>query len=302
MTRSDATWELPEPSATFDVPVDDDTVITLRRHGNPAGPRLVLSHGSGLAIDLYYPFWSLLTDDFDLIVYDLRNHGRNARGPLSGHHVPALARDQDLVFAAIDAHYGEKPKIGVFHSVSALATLLAPSNGSELSAVILFDPPLRKPGLTHEEYDEASLRNAAAARERTDRFASRQQFMDFALFSPNFRRVVPGVIELLAETTLRLSPSGDGYELICPPEYEAQLMEYGRIYAIGVDLLGYNSAVKVVGADPTLPYSFLPTIDLSEMAGVSYDFLPEATHLLQLEQPENCVAVMLDFLEDQGVS
>ncbi len=37
--------------------------------------RLVLSHGNGMAIDLYYPFLSLPTDDFDLIIYDLRNPG-----------------------------------------------------------------------------------------------------------------------------------------------------------------------------------------------------------------------------------
>ena len=72
---SETVWELPEPLSTHDVRVDDDTVITLRRHGNPQGPRLVMSHGNGLAIDLYYPFWSLLADDFDLIIYDLRNHG-----------------------------------------------------------------------------------------------------------------------------------------------------------------------------------------------------------------------------------
>ncbi len=51
--------------------MDDGTVITLRRHGNPAGPRMVLSHGNGLAADLYYPFWSLLADRFDIVVHDL---------------------------------------------------------------------------------------------------------------------------------------------------------------------------------------------------------------------------------------
>ncbi|MDE2704119.1 MAG: hypothetical protein OXI35_03565, partial [Gemmatimonadota bacterium] len=81
--------------------MDDDTVITLRRHGNPAGPRLVLCHGSGLAIDLYYPFWSLLTDDFDLIIYDLRNHGWNAVSSLQNHNVPTFVSDHHLILEAI---------------------------------------------------------------------------------------------------------------------------------------------------------------------------------------------------------
>ncbi|MYI82168.1 MAG: alpha/beta hydrolase [Chloroflexi bacterium] len=42
-------------------------------------------------------------------------------------------------------------------------------------------------------------------------------------------------------------------------------------------------------------------MDLSETVGVNYDFLPDATHLLQLEQPENCVALMLEFLEEQRI-
>ena len=91
MTSSNTVWNVPKPLSTVDVPVDDDTVITLRRHGNPDGPRLVLSHGNGLAIDLYYPFWSLLADEFDLVVYDLqkswlehRKHNRKPQYPYAG--------------------------------------------------------------------------------------------------------------------------------------------------------------------------------------------------------------------------
>ncbi|MCY4629986.1 MAG: hypothetical protein OXE75_03735, partial [bacterium] len=63
MTDDSSTrWAIPEPLETIDARMADGTVITLRRHGNPDGRRLVLSHGNGLAIDLYYPFWSLLAD------------------------------------------------------------------------------------------------------------------------------------------------------------------------------------------------------------------------------------------------
>ena len=48
--------------------MDDGALIILRRHGNPKGQRIVLSHGSGLSADLYYPFWSLLTDSFDIVI------------------------------------------------------------------------------------------------------------------------------------------------------------------------------------------------------------------------------------------
>ena len=40
-STSEIIWEIPEPLAISEVRGDVDTVITLRRHGNPAGPRLV---------------------------------------------------------------------------------------------------------------------------------------------------------------------------------------------------------------------------------------------------------------------
>ena len=53
-------WVVPEPRLAFDLTMADGAVIRVRRHGNPDGPRLVLSHGNGFAIDGYLPFWSEL--------------------------------------------------------------------------------------------------------------------------------------------------------------------------------------------------------------------------------------------------
>ncbi len=290
-------WEIPEPLSTGDVRVDDDTVITLRRHGNPAGPRLVLSHGNGLAIDLYCPFWSLLLDDFDLIIYDLRNHGWNTVGSMQNHNIPTLVQDGDCILAAIDRLFGTKPKIGVFHSVSALITLLSPTRGSEFSACVLFDPPLCKPDDDYEEFDAAVARTSAMTRRRAQRFRTRETLSEVLPYLPIFQRVVPGVCDLVARTTLRKSAGEEGYELRCPREYEARIVDYARAFAVMVDFETIHCPIKVLGADPTLPYSYLPTLDLSHMLTVDYDFLPEATHLLQLEQPEECVAIMREFIE-----
>ena len=293
--------EVPEPASAFRLQVGDDTDIRVRRHGNPNGPRLVLSHGNGLAIDLYYPFWSLLTDEFDVIVHDLRNHGQNTVGPIESHTLPTLAADHDLVLEAMAAEWGRKPTVGVYHSVSALAALLAPSSGSNLAALVLFDPPLRKPGVLREEFDEAAVEQARRARGRSNHFRSKENFADLMGFAPTFKGVVAGVARLAAETTLREASTGSGYELTCPPEYEAQIIEYARLFAVLVDLLALQCPVKVIGADPTLPYSYLPTFDIGEMVGVDYDFLPDATHLMQLQKPAESVAVMREFMGSIGL-
>ena len=193
MTNPDTVWELPIPISSHQTRMDDGSVIALRRHGNPDGPRLVMSHGNGLAIDLYYPFWSLLTDDFDLVIYDLRNHGWNEVTSLRNHTIPILVTDHDRILEEINQRYGKKPQVGVFHSVSALVSLLSPTKGSGYSARVLFDPPMCKPGVSYEEFDAGATQAAAMIRRRTYHFQSMEE-MSFGLrFLPPFQRAVPGV-------------------------------------------------------------------------------------------------------------
>ena len=291
---TEAVWEIPEPLSVREVRLDDRTVTTVRQHGNASGPRLVLSHGNGFAIDLYFPFWSLLADDHELIVYDIRNHGWNSVGELSDHNVPTLIRDHNLILDAVDRVYGNKPTVGIFHSLSSIVPLLSSAN--LYSALILFDPPLCRPGASQVELHAAAEKGAAQIRRRGYRFNSREDFADFLRYIPAFARVVPGVRELVAQTTLRQSADGEAYELRCPREYEAQLMDYTRSFFPLVDLESLSCPTKIVGADPTLPYSYLPTFDLSNVMKVDYDFIPEATHLLQLERPEECAAAVREFL------
>lgn len=295
-TTTEAVWEIPEPLSVCEVRLDDHTVTTVRQHGNSLGPRLVLSHGSGLAIDLYYPFWSLLADDYELIVYDLRNHGWNPVGELKDHNIPTLIRDHDAILDTINRVYGNEPTVGIFHSVATIVPLLSVTD--LYSALVLFDPPLCRPGASQVELQVAAEKAAAQIRRRGQRFRSREEFADFLGYIPSFVRVVPGVRELMAETTLRLARDGAAYELRCPREYEAQLMDYTRSFFPLVDLESLSRPTKIIGADPTLPYSYLPTFDLSNVMKVDYDFIPEATHLLQLEQPEECAATVREFLKD----
>ena len=282
---------------------DDGSNTIVRRHGNPAGPRLLLCHGNGLAIDLYFPFWSLLIDDFDLCVYDLRNHGWNAVGARSEHNMPNLVRDQEQVIEAVASNFGDRPTIGVFHSLSALTTLLSPQlsvgRSGTLSAWILFDPPLYRPGPGDPDYDALAERSAGMTRRRTDRFRKRSDFTDLLSYLPLLVRAVPGASELMARTVLTESPGEDGYELRCPREYEAQIVAYIRTYAFLVDFGELPCPTKVIGSDPTLPYAYLPTFNLSHIQTVDYDFIPETTHFLQLEKPAECVETMREFLEEQ---
>ena len=295
-----AIWEIPEPLSTDSVKVDDDAVIVLRRHGNPAGPRLVLSHGNGLAIDLYYPFWSLLAADFDLVVHDLRNHGWNKVGPLEAHSFDAFSRDHDSIFAAIRSLYGAKPAVGVFHSISALAALHLPSRGSRYSAMVLFAPPLCNTGSGYREFELRAVGTGDMLGRRAPWFRAKEELAELHANLHYFQLAVPGVFDLVARTTLRESGTGQGYELRCPREYEAKIWYEASGPAVSVDFGSLGCPTRIIASDPTVDPN-RPNFDYSAAAGVEHEFVPGSTHFLQLEKPEECAAAMLDFLGRHGL-
>src|ERR1700680_3073356 len=100
--------EVPEPLRTIDAVMDDGAVIRIRQHGNPDGPRLALSHGNGLAIDGYLPFWRSLRARYELIVFDFRNYGRNPTHRLDHHNWPTFIRDPEHLFHLVQKEFGAK--------------------------------------------------------------------------------------------------------------------------------------------------------------------------------------------------
>ncbi len=282
----------------------DGTTITLRRHGNPEAMRIVFSHGNGLGADTYFPFWSLLLDRYDVVVYDLRNHGWNTVGDRRAHNVPTFVSDSITILRSMDEYFGRKPAVGVFHSLSALTALLhvAHEGVGPFAALVLFDPPIRPPGGNPEDLESRGQLMAARARRRRNRFDTFGEFAASVRRSRMFERLQPGVVELIAETTLRPAADGSEYELRCPRDYEAQICEYFFGWSMQLDVADLPCPVKVIGADPTVSNAFLPSMDLSTLVELDYDFVPDATHFLMLENPQACVDVMLGFLENHGLA
>ena len=74
------------PAEIFSATMTDRVQVRIRRGGNPEGIRLYLSNGNGFAIDGYRVFWEPLLGEFDLILFDMRNHGRNDPSGADGHN------------------------------------------------------------------------------------------------------------------------------------------------------------------------------------------------------------------------
>lgn len=299
-------WKVPKPLTECKVALDDGTHSVVRQHGNPDGPRLLICHGNGLAVDLYYPFWSHFESDYEVLVYDLRNHGWNERTHENDHNIVTMVCDLEAILDETSKKFGAKPTFGIYHSLSALVSLLYSSQifsailtrqNCAFEGLILFDPPVYPtgPGESSEEFDQAVQTATIRTSKRTDHFKSIAQFEELMNFLPAFSRFVPGAIELMARSTLRECKAG-GYELRCPREYEARLTRFARTFAGQVNFDEPPHPIKVVGADPILPFSYLPTVDLSDMISVDFDFVADATHYMQLEKPELCAWYVDDFM------
>ena len=114
---------------------------------------------------------------------------------------------------------------------------------------------------------------------------------------PVFNRLQARDFDLIARTTLREAAEG-GYELRCPPEYEAQMFEEYYLWSNKTDVRDAPCPVKAISADPTIRGSYLPGDRIDEWLHVDYDFVPETSHMHQIEAPEKCRELMLEFLQE----
>ncbi len=307
-TENEATksisWTLPKPLTIREARMEDGTAILLRRHGNPDGIRIVLSHANGFAADTYYPFWSLLMKRFDIVVFDFRNHGWNSVGPMDSHSIPVFVQDLTQVACEIERFFGPKPVFGVFHSMSAQTAMIeASSRDGSFEGLVLFDPFVCPQGcdpFQKERLMKTMKTMVEAARRRRASFGSQESFAERLGKAPAFHKLLPGVVDLIARTTTRPADDNSSYILRCPPEYEARIAEQGYRLASSVDVDALSCPVKVIGSDPVVPHSYMPTIAMDEILALDYDFIPDTTHFLQLEEPEACVTAMQELRGRDG--
>jgi len=295
-------FELPAPSTVFDVALEDGAKIRMRRHGNPDGVRLFLTHGNGFAADAYYPYWQQLLHKFDVLVFDFRNHGQNVPAVPPHHTYEQLARDLERVVQETNSRLGVRPTAGLFHSMSARTAMKhAIEIGWRWDALVLFDPPnVPPPG--HPAYAAMAAfekKLSEWARQRRRRFPTIEELAEEYRQSRATARWVEGEHELMARSVLRKSPDGDGYELVCDPENEATIYAQAMTMNLWPNARAFGGPVKLVGCDPNMqgaPATGVANRVLGSEGGYDYSFVEGTGHLLQIEKPNECVRLTLEFL------
>ena len=306
--RETAGFVLPGPSATLDLTMDDGAPIRVVRHGNPSGPRAVLSHGNGFASDAYFPFWRLMLERFDLALFDFRNYGRNPFHAPAPHDYPRFARDSAAVHGAVADAWGGKTTVGVFHSMSGTTALLAAVDGAwHWDALVLFDPPIAPP--EGDPLYAALMAESEAlcngARIRKNRFADPDDLAEVYRGLYRFRRLRKGTAELAARSSMRFDPGSGEWRLCCPGPVEAGV--YVEVGTLPIWRKAGPPArpLLIVGADrkpDDAPATAHCCEAFCEAFGIDHAFVPDTGHLMQLEEPERCFALVEGFLVDNGIA
>jgi pimeloyl-ACP methyl ester carboxylesterase len=293
---------VPAPHAVIEVTNEDGVRFRVRRHGAAFGPRLMVSHGNGFAVDGYFNFWSRFLGRFDVVVFDMRSHGQNPRADPTHHDYAHMTRDLDAICRAVADEFGPKPTAGLFHSMSAQCAILqALAAKSEFAALALFDPPnVPRPGhAVRVKMAEYEHKLAHWARHRRTHFDGPLALAHDYASTRSGQRWAAGTAELMARAVLQPDPAG-GWALACPKELEASMYLQGIQLGLWPKSRQLAMSVKLIGADPDTPYPAATGLSNRALAiegGFDYIAIRGTSHLLQLEEPDICADVALEFLD-----
>jgi pimeloyl-ACP methyl ester carboxylesterase len=294
--------EVPQPVTVIDAVAPDGAVLRVRRHGNAqAATRLFISHGNGFAIDGYIEFWRHFLADFDVVVFDMRNHGQNSLAEPPHHDYPHMTADIDAVAKAARAAFGAKPAAGVFHSMSAQAALIqALQGGDHFAALVLFDPPNVPPhdGPARQAMLGYLRMLTIWAGTRRDSFADPSELAQEFTTSRTGRAWTETTPDTMGRAVLR--QTGAGWVLSCPRELEASMYRQGMMLDLWPRQDQLAVPVTLIGADPERAYAAVTGLsnrDLANEGGFDYRRLADTSHLMQLEQPNACAGLVVDILK-----
>jgi pimeloyl-ACP methyl ester carboxylesterase len=300
---------VPVPIEIFDVALGDGATLRVRRHGGPARTRVFVSNGNGFAIDGYAPFWAPLTERFEVIAFDVRNHGANPRASSGkdGHTYAQMTLDLERVRVEVENRFGRKTTVGAFHSLSARTAMKhAIELGFRWDALVLFDPPnVPPPGHpTYDIMDAFERRLAEWAMQRPNHFKDPSELAGQYAETRAHANWVAGAHALMARAVLRRAETHDGWELSCPRELEASIYLQAMTMNLWPPYEAYGGPVKMIAADPDAPRAPAPAFAnkaLAEELGHPYEAIPGTGHMLQIQKPEECRRAMLAFLDEQGI-
>ena len=278
-----------------------------------AAPALLWGHANGFNAGCYVPFLSQLAEHFHVFAFDARGHGASDAPleDLDRHYVmDHFATDLNAVADVVRTRLGDvRPLHFASHSLGGVAALLLDGRFGvrPFASMTMFEPPVYPPAshrFISRARKAAPLFVAWAAR-RQNRFADRaalkaeaEKIVTYANFTP---RMMDAYIAAAAYDT------GEGdIELYCHGLAESTV--YRNNPPSGVFLSGAKARTRtlIFSSDPDLVdagHVWAPPVlaDLAQrMPNGEYRPMPGCGHLMVQENPDACVAAILEHALGQG--
>ena len=213
----------------------DDGISVAVHHlgGDRALPPVLFSHATGFHGRCYQPVAAALSDRFSSYGIDHRGHGVTPVSP--GWVVDWYRFGADAALVARHLQPDDGGVVGVGHSMGGAALLIAAAAHPDLfSRLILFEPivPDFSPD-GQRPVDMEQLPIVQGARRRRRRFDSIDDAIANYESKPPLSLMTPDALRAYVEHGFAPASDGDGVELRCEPDFEADVFvssQHNRIW------------------------------------------------------------------------
>ena len=291
--------------------LSDGARIAIRRWGAPKAKRMVISHGNGLAIDGFRAFGEALRGDYEVIAFDMRNHGDSGPGEVLTDPWPRFLQDIPEIFDGIQAVFGQKPTHGAFHSLSSASTLMAQGQDPRpWQSLTLYEPPVPPAPDADllERFTAMHLELAQRTRSRRRVFETPARLTASFRKSPSFGGIEDQALGQMAQAVMHHTGADPDspWELVCDPRMEANTYDTRDVGKYWDGLASVDCPVQVVmgsvlGHD--LPLLIQSTTLLVRCFGFDAATVEGGSHLMQLQRPMRSAELAVAFANKMtGVS
>lgn len=286
------------------ITLSDGARVAISRSGNAKGPRVLLSHGNGFAVGAFAALLSALEAEHNCFALDLRNHGCSPLHELAHHTHTRHVHDVGEVLDYIGTHYGDVPIHGVMHSISGVFSLGWCCQSPEAFATLtLMEPPLALPSM-HElgsRQRDIQMNLGATTLRRKQRFDSPEEFVARYAARPAFTKLDSASMLAYARAILRpddvFTAQSDepSWVLACPAQFESALY-IGNIDHGDFDRLPrLNVPVQILASDADDLRANIAKA-LAHQGRFGFERIPDSTHLMPLECPQDIALLAVDFI------
>jgi pimeloyl-ACP methyl ester carboxylesterase len=258
---------------------------------------IVLSHATGF----HARCWDRVVARLGarhVIALDTRGHGRSAKV------YPVRWRDFGRDLAAFVRQRDLQDVVAVGHSAGGHATVEAAAlESARFRRLVLIDPTILAPDLYASRgphvADGASMHPAA---KRKRHFASVEEMLERLKERPSFAAFDAGVLRDYCAFGLLPRADGGGFELACPPEYEAAVYDasldnrdiYDHVHAVTIPVLVVR-AMEPRSPSDLFDFRYSPTWPAlaGEFRNARDRPFPDRTHFLPMEDPALAASLIL---------